>query len=163
MKIHKTEKNLSKSLFVSKNKPVPLKIHPWKTSFCRKIAIFWTKMMTNMGKENNVKVYWASTTHNRTVCLKFFIKNYSIFMTKNLKIPILWNIWISTPSDIWNSNMNRNLKMIISFLDRFRPKKYIFEWKIVASMNKNELRIFWASSTSSRVVSTNILIGFSTF
>jgi len=31
-----------------------------------------------MGKENNVKVYWASTTHNRMVGLRFFTKNSKI-------------------------------------------------------------------------------------
>lgn len=35
-------------------------------------------MMTDMGKENNVKVYWASTTHNRMVGFRLFTKNSKI-------------------------------------------------------------------------------------
>ena len=37
-------------------------------------------MMTHMGKENNVKVYWASTTHNRMVCYKVFSTKYGKFL-----------------------------------------------------------------------------------
>ena len=87
-------------------------------------------MMTDMGKENNVKVYWASTTHNRMVGWKFFTKKFENFSQnfhhekekKNLGSKIwnwlLWNVWFSVGLKILTENSK--------IFSKFSPWKNVF-------------------------------------
>ena len=67
-----------------------------------------------MGKENNVKVYWASTTHNRMVRLIFSSKNLRryIFDENFLKIYFSHK---KRKLNFWVKNFATNIKKLSEF------------------------------------------------